>query len=113
MKRSKVVISSVVTLTLVSIVILTLIISPSLRGIIKLELSNKPIVEIAASSASQTYMSKSKNSDQVFTDFMKNKGFTFVDQQGSSYFYQSKDERYIVSKKIYAKKYIKWYVEPN
>lgn len=112
MKRSKFIIL-LVTISLFSIVILTLINSPSVMGIIKLQLSNKDIVEIAASSTSHSYMSKSTHSDRVITDLMGNKGFKLMDKQGSSYFFENKDGRVIVSKKNYAKKYTIWKIEPH
>ncbi len=111
MNRSKV-ISLVITLLLFSIVILTVTNSPSVMGIIKLQLSNQDIVEIEASSTSHSYMSKSTNGDRVIADLMENKGFNLVDKQGSSYFFENKYEKVIVSKKIYAKAYIIWKMEP-
>ncbi len=77
-------------------------------GIIKLQLSSKDIVEIAASSTTHSYMSTSTNGDGVIADLMDNKGFNLVDKEGSSYFFENKYESVIVSKKIYAKHYIIW-----
>lgn len=113
MKRSKFIISLVVILSLLSIVTLTLINSNSIRGIIKLHLSNDDIVEISASSTSHSYVSKSTRSDQVIIELLETKGFNLTDKQGSSYFFENKDEKAIVSKKIYAKKYVIWKMESS
>lgn len=81
---------------------------PVLSGIIKLNLTNKNIVQITEDGSE--YITKSKNGVDSITQFMKEKDYILSDQMGSFYIFEKEDKSTIlVAHRCYSTFYGLWY----
>lgn len=75
-----------------------------LKGVFQLNFGNGKIVKL--SSEDKLYLTKSKNSQAVLTNFMKDKGYEFTEQMGSGYFFEKDNgESIVVTHKYYSRFY--------
>lgn len=82
------------------------------KGIIQLNFTNKDMVKI--SSEENKYITKSNNGVSVIKSYMEDKGYNFVEQIGSGYFFQSTTgESAIVTHNYYSRFYSLWNVNEN
>ncbi len=80
---------------------------PQMKGITQLNFTSKTIVKL--SSKENRYMTKSKNGQNVIKNFMKDNGYDFTEQMGSSYFFIKDNlNRVIVTHKYYSRSYSLW-----
>lgn len=83
---------------------------PILSGIIKLNFTNKDIVQISEDGSK--YVTKSKNGINSITQFMKDKNYKLADQMGSGYVFEKEDKSIIITHRYYSTFYDIWYF-PN
>jgi hypothetical protein len=82
------------------------------KGVVKLNFTNKDLVKI--SGEDNKYMTKSNNGFAVIKSYMEEKGYSFVEQMGSGYFFQSATgESAIATHKYYSRFYSLWDVVEN
>jgi len=80
---------------------------PLISGIWQLNFSQKDIVKLKIDG--DRHMTKSRNGQKIITEIMKNRGYEFVEQMGSGYFFKSKGGESIVAvHRYYSKYYSLW-----
>ncbi|HNW96446.1 MAG TPA: hypothetical protein PLQ44_00090 [Candidatus Paceibacterota bacterium] len=80
---------------------------PQIKGITQLTFGNSDIVKLSGSD--DRYMTKSKNGQEAVENLMKNRGYEFVEQMGSGYFFKSSTEkRIVVIHEYYTRYYSLW-----
>jgi len=82
---------------------------PLLRGIVQLSIGNTGMVSLSGSD--NTYMTKSKNGQEVIKNFMKSKGYEFTEQMGAGYLFKSSTgKNAVVTHRYYSRYYSLWKV---
>jgi hypothetical protein len=80
---------------------------PQIKGIAQLNFGNSNIVKL--SDSDNKYITKSKNSQEVIKDFMKDKDYEFKEQMGSGYLFKSPNgESAVAVHKYYGRYYSLW-----
>lgn len=80
---------------------------PQIKGIAQLTFSNSNIVKLSGSD--DRYMSKSKNGQEAIENLMRDRGYEFIEQMGSGYFFKSSiEKRIIVTHEHYTRYYSLW-----
>ncbi|MDD4931287.1 MAG: hypothetical protein PHG66_04070 [Candidatus Colwellbacteria bacterium] len=84
---------------------------PQIKGIVQLKFSGSEIVQLSGSD--NKYITESKNGT-VIHELMESKGYEFVEQMGSGYFFESPTgQKIVVTHKYYSRYYSLWNVEEN
>jgi hypothetical protein len=84
---------------------------PQIKAIVQLKFSNADIVKL--SDSDNKYMTESKNG-MAMHDFMKDRGYEFVEQMGSGYFFKSPAGQSAVAvHKYYSHYYSLWTITEN
>ncbi len=85
---------------------------PLIKGIAELNLGNTGIVKLSGSG--DRYMTKSSRDQEGIKKLMKDKGYTFTEQLGSGYFFESPSgEGAVVTHKYYSRYYSLWSITTN
>lgn len=79
-----------------------------IKGIAQLSFSNTDMVKL--SGPDSKYMTESRNGQEIIKDFMKNKGYEFIEQMGAGYLFDSPVGNAIVTQRQYSRFYSLWNV---
>lgn len=82
---------------------------PQIKGIAQLTIGGVDMVVL--SGAHNEYVTKSKGGDVVIDMFMKDRGYKYVEQMGSGYFYKSSDKTTVLTRRQYSRFYTIWTIE--
>jgi len=84
---------------------------PEIKGIVQLKFSGKEMVQLSGSD--NKFMTESKNGTTIH-DFMKDRGYEFIEQMGSGYFFESATgQKAIATHKYYSRYYSLWTITEN
>ncbi len=84
---------------------------PQIKGIAQLTLGGSDMAKL--SDSDNKYLTKSKEGGDSVDSFLKNKGYEFVEQMGSGYFYKSPDRDIIMTRRQYSRFYVIWTITEN
>lgn len=80
---------------------------PQIKGIIQLTFGKSDMVKLFGSD--NKYITKNKNNQEIIRDFMKEKGYEFIEQLGAGYLFKSDiGVRAIAVHKYYSRYYSLW-----
>jgi len=80
---------------------------PQIKGAAQLKFGGSNIVKL--SDSDDKYMTKSKNGPEIIKDFMKDRGYEFIEQMGSGYFFTKDNlDKAVVTHKYYSRFYLLW-----
>jgi putative sterol carrier protein len=79
---------------------------PVLFGVAKLQFSESGMASIS----SEKYITRSANGREFVVTFMQDKGCAFVEQLGSGYIFECRDEREVVTRRAYSRWYAIWHI---
>ncbi|MFA5936582.1 MAG: hypothetical protein WC822_01750 [Candidatus Paceibacterota bacterium] len=65
------------------------------------------------SSSDNEYLTKNKGGWDVIDSFLVNKGYEFIEQMGSGYFYKSSDSNIVMTRHQYSRFYVIWTITEN
>lgn len=82
---------------------------PQLKGAFQLSLTDKGMVAIA----DNRYMTRSENGLEIIKKYLTEKGYRFVEQMGSGYFYQSGTQSVTVARRQYSRFYVIWTISKS
>jgi len=84
---------------------------PEIKGIVQLKFGDSDIVKLSGSD--NKFMTESKNGTMIY-DFMKTKGYEFIEQMGSGYFFKSATgQTAVATHKYYSRRYSLWNITEN
>jgi hypothetical protein len=84
---------------------------PEIKGIVQLKFGDSDIVKLSGSD--NKFMTESKNGTMIH-DFMKTKGYEFIEQMGSGYFFKSATgQTAVATHKYYSRRYSLWNITEN
>lgn len=78
---------------------------PQIKGIVQLTFGSENLVRL--STGENKYITKSDNLE-IIKSFMKEKGYEFIEQIGSGYFFKSQTGISVVTHKYYSRYYSLW-----
>ncbi len=84
---------------------------PEIKSIFQLTFSKSDIVKL--SNSDNSYLTKSPNGAMIIDAFMEDKGYKFIDQMGSGYFYESSNEDVVITRRQYSRFYAIWTISYN
>jgi len=84
---------------------------PQIKGITQLTFGKSNIVKL--SNFDNKYLTKSKGGPAVVEAFMEDRGYEYIDQMGSGYFYKSSDETIVLTRRQYSRFYTIWTIAEN
>lgn len=79
---------------------------PQIKGIAQLNFGKSDIVKL--SDLDNRYLTKSQGGPMTVETFMKDRGYEYMDQMGSGYFYKSSDKAIVLTRRQYSRFYIIW-----
>lgn len=82
-----------------------------IKGITQLTFGKSDIVKL--SNFDNKYLTKSKGGPAVVEAFMEDRGYEYIDQMGSGYFYKSSDETIVLTRRQYSRFYTIWTIAEN
>jgi hypothetical protein len=82
-----------------------------IKGITQLTFGKSNIVKL--SNFDNKYLTKSKGGPAVVEAFMEDRGYEYIDQMGSGYFYKSSDETIVLTRRQYSRFYTIWTIAEN
>jgi len=85
---------------------------PQIKGIVQLNFTDKNIIKL--SGEENRYMTKSKDGAGIIKYYMKDKGYDFIEQMGSGYFFESNTgESAVTTHRYYSRYYSLWSITEN
>jgi hypothetical protein len=86
--------------------------TPLAKGIIRLNFTQDKIIKLDVNG--DRYLTKSNNGQEVINLYMNDKGYNFIEQMGSGYFFQSlTGESAVATRKHYSRFYSLWNITEN
>ena len=82
-----------------------------IKGITQLTFGKSDIVKL--SNFDNKYLTKSKGGPAVVEEFMEDRGYEYMDQMGSGYFYKSSDRTIVLTRRQYSRFYTIWTIAEN
>jgi hypothetical protein len=79
---------------------------PQIKGITQLTFGESDMVKL--SGFDNKYLTKSQGGPMVVDTFMTDRGYEYMDQMGSGYFYKLSDETVILTRRQYSRFYAIW-----
>ena len=84
---------------------------PQIKGIAQLIFGKSDMVKLSGSD--NKYLTKNQGGPGIVEAYMKDRGYEYIDQMGSGYFYKSSDKTVILTRHQYSRFYIIWTITEN
>ena len=79
---------------------------PQIKGIIQLTFGKSDMVKLSGSD--NKYLTESGGGWEIMDNYLKERGYEFVEQMGSGYFYESFDDNIVLVRRQYSRFYAIW-----
>lgn len=84
---------------------------PQIKGIIQLTFGKSDMVKLSGSD--NKYLTESGGGWEIMDNYLKERGYEFVEQMGSGYFYESFDDNIVLVRRQYSRFYAIWTFAEN